>query len=251
MSAEAAAPLLANMSAPPRSWVRLPRLALRPPTDPCASTVADGARAQPDPAALRAIPVGPGGGLRLSHGVRLTQLDLPCAVHAELRLPMKADLLGNTQGMARALVALARRPPPTGPDRRAWVRTLRRDVERLAATPEAELLDELCARLASVAWPAWVPRVAIAIPLGMDTATRLGSRPPSPPSGVRCPLLAARLVSAIRGPAFLRDAAPALSNLLDAWRGPVASGCWDLWLPLRPVTGRSDAGASARTGEPS
>lgn len=239
MRAEAAAAPLMNMSAPPRSWVKLPRLALD-------ETAAQASAAAPP---SRATAVGPDGGRRLSHALCLTQIDLPCAVHAELRLAMRADLTTAPLGLARALVALARRPSPAGPALGPWTRAVRRDIARLTATPEAALLEELCARLAAVAWPAWVPRVAIAIPQGMDTATRLARRPPAPPPGVRCPLLAARLVSAIRGQAFLRDAPPALSNLLESWRGPVASGCWELWLPLRPGHGHAAVTPARRAGD--
>jgi hypothetical protein len=51
---------------------------------------------------------------------------------------------------------------------------------------------------------------------------------------VDCPLQAARLVSAVRGAVFLRDAAPALTHLLTLWGGEVVSGSWQLWLPVRP-----------------
>jgi len=233
-------PLLANMSAPPRSFVRLPRLSVAPRDTPAAAT--------DTPAAWCGTPVGPGGGQRLSHALRLTQIDLPGAVHAALRLPLSADLLVGALGMARALVALARRPAPVAA-RSSWPRAIRRDIEKLGAVAEAALLDELCARLAEVTWPAWVPRVALAIPLGMDPATRVGRCAPTPPPGVCCPLLAARLVSAIRGPAFLRDAPPTLSNLLEAWRGPVASGCWELWMPLRPGATHAGSASGARTGD--
>jgi hypothetical protein len=241
MQAERPPPLVANMSAPPRSWVRWPRLGVATGGNAASTPQASGAiKGDPPPeartiaATSRPIPVGPGGGLALSHALRLTQIDLPCAVHAALRLPMSDELLVGPLGMARALVALARRPAPGVPAPASWRQRIRRDIQELGALPEGALLDELCARLAATAWPAWVPLAAIAIPLGMDATTRLGARAPAPPPGVGEPLLVARLVSAIRGPAFLRDAPPTLSNLLEAWRGPVGSGCWDLWLPVRP-----------------
>jgi hypothetical protein len=100
--------------------------------------------------------------------------------------------------------------------------------------PEGALVQELAARLESIAWPEWVPRVAFVIPFGYDTAAANPRRAPGAPKGVACPLLAARLVSAIRGPVFLRDAAPALSNLLDLWTGGTPSGTWDIWIPVQP-----------------
>jgi hypothetical protein len=78
-----------------------------------------------------------------------------------------------------------------------------------------------------------VPRVAFVIPFGTDIATDQ-RKAPDAPKGVACPLLAARLVSAIRGPVFLRDAAPALSNLLSLWSGATPSGTWEIWLPVQP-----------------
>jgi hypothetical protein len=60
---------------------------------------------------------------------------------------------------------------------------------------------------------------------------------------VICPLLAARLVSAMRGPVFMRDAAPTLAHLLDLFGGTTPSGTWELWLPVRPGTVRPPATA--------
>jgi outer membrane protein assembly factor BamE (lipoprotein component of BamABCDE complex) len=80
-----------------------------------------------------------------------------------------------------------------------------------------------------------MPRVAFVVPFGCDIAAAADRRKaPDAPKGVACPLLAARLVSAIRGPVFLRDAAPALSNLLDLWTGATPSGTWDIWIPVQP-----------------
>jgi hypothetical protein len=73
------------------------------------------------------------------------------------------------------------------------------------------------------------------MPFGNDPATGIDrTRPPEAPRGIACPLLAARLVSAIRGPVFLRDAAPALASLLNLWGGATPSGTWEIWLPVPP-----------------
>ena len=77
------------------------------------------------------------------------------------------------------------------------------------------------------------------MPLGNDIAAGMDrERPPDRPAGISCPLLAARVVSAIRGRVFLRDAAPALSNLLNLWGGATPSGTWEIWLPVPPGTVR-------------
>lgn len=135
-------------------------------------------------------------------------------------------------GLARALVAIARQAGRAdGPD--ASRRAAQREFDRVIPLPEGALVQELAARLESIEWPKWVPRVAFVIPFGTDIATDQ-RKAPDAPKGVACPLLAARLVSAIRGPVFLRDAAPALSNLLDLWSGATPSGTWEIWLPVQP-----------------
>jgi hypothetical protein len=90
------------------------------------------------------------------------------------------------------------------------------------------------------------------MPLGSDIAAGIDrKKPPEAPRGVGCPLLAARLVSAIRGPVFVRDAAPALSNLLDLWGGATPSGTWEIWLPIRPGQARPVPAATPSTMEES
>jgi hypothetical protein len=170
----------------------------------------------------------------LSNGLCVARVELPRAVCAYLRKPFAAPLLTAHLGLARALVAIARQanktngPPPTG-------RAARLELDRVAMLQEGDLVQELAARLQSTEWPSWVPRVAFAMPLGNDPAAGIARRRvPDVPEGIACPLLATRLVSAIRGPLFLRDAAPALSNLLNLWSGTTPSGTWEIWLPVPP-----------------
>ncbi len=208
------AAVLANMSAPPRSVVLLPRLRPAPGYGP-GGTVG--------PA------VGPGGGQRVSHALCLARIELAAAVCAWLQIGRGSARLGRPLGLARALVLLARTAAagcPAGP-------APRQEVARVANLTEAALLDELTRQLLALPWPDWVPPVAMAQPLGQDPALGLSRKPPVP-TGVDCPLLAARLVSAIRGPVFLRRASPSLTHLLDLQGGDVPSLTWELWLPLRP-----------------
>ena len=232
MRAESPAPTLANMSAPPRSTVKLPRLA------PNASEAdARGERSAIGNDAFlqspRLPPVGPGGGKVLSNALCVAHVELPTALCAHLHMSFVSPRLTAPLGLARALVAIARQAGQAhGPD--ASRLAARREFARVMPLPEGALVQELAARLEWIAWPEWVPRVAFVIPFGCDTAAANPRRAPGAPKGVACPLLAARLVSAIRGPVFLRDAAPALSNLLDLWTGGTPSGTWEIWLPLRP-----------------
>jgi len=252
MPTEAGAGWLANMSAPPRSVVTLPRLGV---DAAAASTAGQGAgpvpSSCPDPGAqtgerdaekiaratnmaMRALAVGPGGGQRLSHALCVAVVDLPTALCAFLRVPFSMPSLGRPLGLTRALVAVARQARP-GLGSADHAAAAREELARVGKLGEAALVEELLTLLPTAPWPGWVPRVACARPLGRDIAQgRGGSRPPSPPPGVDCPLLAARLVSAVRGAVFLRDAAPALTHLLTLWGGEVASGSWQLWLPVRP-----------------
>jgi hypothetical protein len=250
MQPESRAPSLANMSAPPRSTVTLPRL-----TPGGSATSARGCgSAMGDDASLgaaREIPVGPGGGKLLSNALCVARVELPTAVCAYLRMGFASQLLTAPLGLARALVAIARQAsPPHGTQ--APNRAARRELERVIPLPEGALVQELAARLESIEWPDWVPRAAFAIPLGNDIAAGIArKKPPEAPRGVGCPLLAARMVSAIRGPVFLRDAAPALSNLLDLWGGATPSGTWDIWLPIRPGQAKPVPAATSSTTEES
>ena len=250
MQPEAPTPALANMSAPPRSTVTLPRLAQSPPaaqiscpvTLPrvASSASATQARCEPSatdrdtsPQATRPVPVGPGGGKLLSNALCVAHVELPTALCAHLHMTFATQRLTAPLGLARALVAIARQAGQAqGPD--ASHLAARREFDRVMPLPEGALVQELAARLESIAWPEWVPRVAFIIPFGCDIAAANRRRAPAAPKGVACPLLAARLVSAIRGPVFLRDAAPALSNLLDLWSGATPSGAWEIWLPVQP-----------------
>jgi hypothetical protein len=250
-------PLLHNMSAPPRSVVTVPLLKPR-------------AEASSGGAAERRVPVGPGGGETLSGAVCLAYLDLLGCVSFELALPRSDSMLREPLGIVRALVAVALlRAPHSGsrperpgsaaepedddlpahprmpaaqrgaaPEHRqqpTWTREagLARLAE-LAHRPEHELLAELVEHLERQPWPAWVPPVAFVRSISRDVADRLRRRADARPHGVQCPLLAARLTCAMRGPVFLRGAAPALSGLIDGTRRQHAWAPRELWLPVRP-----------------
>lgn len=233
MRTESAPPALGNMSAPPRSTVTLPRLA--PGADAADAVAGRPATVAGETAAARRdVPVGPGGGKLLSNALRVARVELPTAVCAHLRMGLTSQLLTAPLGLARALVAVARQAAKTA-SRRDPSRAARLELDRVLELPEGDLVRELTASVESTPWPGWVPRVAFVIPLGQDIATGIDRRgPPEMPRGVACPLLAARLVSAIRGPVFLRDAAPALANLLNLWGGATPSGTWEIWLPVAP-----------------
>jgi hypothetical protein len=221
------------MSAPPRSTVTLPRLA---PGATAPDAVSDGrtaAAAETTPT-LRDVPVGPGGGKLLSNALCVTSVELPTALCVHLRMGLTSRLLTAPLGLARALVAIARHAGKTaGPSDPG--RAARLELDRVLELPEGDLVRELTASLESTPWPGWVPRVAFVVPLGNDIATGIDRKtPPDAPKGVGCPLLAARLVSGIRGPTFLRDAAPTLANLLNLWGGATPSGTWEIWLPVVP-----------------
>jgi hypothetical protein len=122
------------------------------------------------------------------------------------------------------------------------------ELERVIALPEGALISELLEHLAAVPWPAWVPRLAFArwVPSSASRDWVSWS-----PSGVTSPLLAARLLSAMRGPLFLRDASLSLSGLLKVQRSGMAMTSWELWLPLRPgeaVTGAVEEAPKRRAG---
>lgn len=185
--------------------------------------------------------MGPGGGKLLSSALQLARVELPTALCAYLRMPYAAPLLTAHLGLARALIAVARQRRTTPPARGAG-RAARLELDLVAALSEGDLVQELAARLESVRWPDWVPRVGFVMPLGNDIGVGIDRKRspnrPDPTKAVDCPLLAARLISAIRGPVFLREAAPALSNLLNLWSDVAPSGTWEIWLPVAPGTVR-------------
>lgn len=231
-----------NMSAPPRSTVMMPRLGQREGGEGAAPQAAAGT-ASPMPgagasrttrAADGAIALGPGGGATLSHALCFAQVDLPAALCARLGMGYEYGRLVAPLGLARALVAVARVEAVTATSARKR-RSPRTELIRLADLPEGALVSELAERLQAVPWPAWVPAVGFGAPLGMDptTALRYERRPPAPPP-LTCPLLAARLISGLRGKVFMRDAAPTLTRLLDLWRGESPSGIWEFWTPRTP-----------------
>jgi len=226
------------MSAPPRSTVMLPRLTTGVPIE---GNAAGGSARRPYPA--RDVPVGPGGGRLLSQALCLARVELPTAVCAHLHMGYGAPLLTKPLGLARALVAIARHADDTCAAR-GRSRAARLELDRVGGLPEGELVKELTSRLESVEWPHWVPRIVMVTPFGMDIAVGMDRlRPPKTPKGVTCPLLSARVVSAIRGPVFMRDMAPTLTHLLDLFGSTTPSGTWELWLPVRPGTVRPPATA--------
>lgn len=232
MRPEPRTPALANMSAPPRSTVTLPRLT---PRSGAPGAHGDGSPTGDDASirSAREVPVGPGGGQLLSSALCLARVELPAAVCAHLRMSLASRLMRAPLGLARALVAIARRAGQAD-GASAQGRAAGLELDRVIPLSEGALVQELAARLEAVEWPGWVPRVAFVTPLGKDIATGVDPATPGAPAGVACPLLAARLVAGIRGPAFLRGAAPTLSNLLNLWGGATPSGTWELWLPVEP-----------------
>jgi hypothetical protein len=226
----------ANMSAPPRSTVVMPRLARR------ATKERDGGRADDavaaalldaSPDAPPAMPVGPGGGAVVSNAVCFACTDLPAALCARFGVGYGNPRLTAPLGLARALVAVARvmaKSAPSAGSRGA----VRMELTRVITVPEGPLVSELAERLASIPWPEWVPPVGFGVYLAMDpAAAALGqARAPAPPV-LACPLLAARLIAGLRGRVFMRDAPPTLSRLLDLWRGDEWSGHWEFWRPVR------------------
>jgi len=233
MQPESGPPTLGNMSAPPRSTVTLPRLAPGAAAPDAVSGHRPVAAVQTT-AVLRDVPVGPGGGKLLSNALCVARVELPTALCAHLRMGMTSRLLTAPLGLARALVAIARQAGKTA-GRRDPGRAARLELDRVLELPEGDLVRELTAGLESTPWPSWVPRVAFVIPLGNDIAASIDrNKPPDAPKGIGCPLQAARLVAGIRGPVFLRDAAPSLANLLNLWGGATPSGTWEIWLPVAP-----------------
>jgi hypothetical protein len=182
----------------------------------------------------------------LSQALCLARVELPTAVCAHLHMGYGAPLLTRPLGLASALVAIARHAGDAGAAR-GRSRAARLELDRVGELPESELVKELTFRLESVEWPRWVPRVGMVTPLGYDSAVGVSRlQAPKPPEGIVCPLLAARVVSALRGPVFMRDAAPTLTHLLDLFGGTTPSGTWELWLPVRPGTVRSPATAPSK-----
>ncbi len=103
MRPEPGSSCLANMSAPPRSTVMLPRLSAGAPTEGALST-----GSVQHSVTLHEVPVGPGGGRLLSHALCLARVELPTSVCAHLQVGYGAPLLTRPLGLARALVAIAR-----------------------------------------------------------------------------------------------------------------------------------------------
>lgn len=243
MRAEPGVSTLANMSAPPRSTVMLPRLVTP------VSVESDDVQGRPAGTwPVRDVAFGPGGGRLLSGALCLARVELPTAVCAWLGLGRRAPALAAPQGLARALIAVARHSKPGDQgNEHPW--DCRAELQQLASMPEAEVAQVLTATLESHDWPTWVAPSGFAMPFGMDPIVgveRLQPPPtPDPQKIVSNPLLAARLVSRIRGPVFMRDAAPALANLLDLHVGATPSGTWELWLPVRPGTVRPTATSPA------
>ncbi len=197
------------------------------------------------------------GGKLLSQALCLARIELPTAVCAHLQMGIRAPLLLKRLGLARALVAIARHASDAGRPS-ARVRAARLELDAVGELAEAELVAELTSRIGSVGWPAWVPRACMVMHLSSDIAAGVdGLAPARPPQGVVCPLLAARLVSAMRGPVFLRDGAPSLARLLDLFSDTTPSGVFELWLPVRPGSvrpvepGPAPRTSSARIGEKS
>jgi hypothetical protein len=230
----------ANMSAPPRSTVVMPRLERRTTAERDGGHADDALAAArldatPDapPRAQPATPVGPGGGVMVSNALCFACTDLPAALCARFGVGYQNPRLTAPLGLARALVAVARVMAKSAASARSRG-AVRRELTRVIAVPEGALVGELAARLASVPWPEWVPPVGFGVYLAMDPAAAAHgeARAPAPPA-LACPLLAARLIAGLRGRVFMRDAPPTLSRLLDLWRGDEWSGHWEFWRPVR------------------
>lgn len=177
------------------------------------------------PHAVSGVPFGPGGGLLLSQALCITYISLDDAVCAHLALPPGTSLLWEPLGLARALLAIARKPGATGLEA----------LQPVAALREGELVHELMQRLEAIAWPQWVPPMAYARACPADIADAFNrDLIPELPPGITNPLLAARLVAGIRGAVFMRNAAPSLRSLLSFHSDPTPSMTWELWRPVRP-----------------
>lgn len=220
MRAEHPAAMLANMSAPPRSIVMLPRL------EPPAEAAARSARGRADLTGgmQQEIRVGPGGGLLQSGALRIARINpmktQPATTATHRNSLPRADSLA----LMRHLVGLTRKgADPVVP------------LRALQSLSEAALMKELNERLNAIPWPDWVPPVGFIL-TAQPPAEAEDDEEAAAPSlpGVCCPLLTARLLTACRGPVFLRDAAPAYSRLLSPSEGEVASSTLELWLPIRP-----------------
>lgn len=228
MRIETAATAFANMSAPPRSTVSLPRLTVEQALQGHQTAEI---RASPTP---RDIPVGPGGGRLLSNALCVTRVELVSTLCTHLRMSRASPILSAPLGLARALVAIARQTSGNsltdGPES-----AMRIELDRVAALSESALVHELAAWLTATALPTWVPRVAfVKQPDGDATNDDGVAGTPAASGGIRRPLLAARLIAAMRGPVFMRDAAPSLTYLLNLWDGNVPMGTWEIWLPIEP-----------------
>lgn len=245
MLPDVASQVLANMSAPPRSSVMLPRLALTPrqadgseaPATAVRSDVGApelGSDIDREGPARKRLPVGPLGGVVLSNAMCIVRVDLPTALCSYLDIGYGDGTVIAPLGLARALVAVARTAHGgrTRPTRAAAAKS---ELARVTGLSEADLVSELAEQLQSVPWPTWAPPIGFAQYLAIDAAIGIDrSMPPPPPSAVRCPLLTARVIAGIRGTVFVRDAAPTLANLLTLWDGSTPSGVWEIWMPIRP-----------------
>ena len=96
-----------------------------------------------------------------------------------------------------------------------------------------------------VVLPAWVPPVAFVRSRLLDEDARaerlVAARKADldihfTPDWLECPLLAARLIAAIRGPLFMRDAALSLTHLLAFDFSNTDDGLWEIWRPV-PLDG--------------
>lgn len=218
MYADRSPDVFANMSAPPRSVVTLPRL----PAVTAPETEAGASAAAPNPgtpSAEHGIPVGPGGGLLQSNALCIA------------RIHVGESLAADPVERLRQLVARARSDTARRGAAGTSARTRAGDPppEEMG---EGALVVELAHHFRAMPWPKWVPAV------GFLVSNRDPHAVPDPARarrGVRSPLMVARLVTAMRWPVFVRDAAPAFSGLLQIM---VPNVVQEIWVPIRPGGGR-------------
>lgn len=185
----------------------------------------------------RDIPVGPGGGALQSGALRIARIALGAALDAAVSPGTADTVLPQPMELLRQLVTMARRRQ-TGDGAVALPDTSAAHLPPVDDMGEGALVDELVGWFRSMPWPDWVP------PVGFIVAGRQepgdGSVDAQQAPRVRCPLLAARLITGMRGTVFLRDAAPALSSLLvKNEREAAVYGVRDLWLPITPGRARA------------
>lgn len=235
MHTELPARMLGNMSAPPRSVVTLPRLPV-PGTAP--AEAANEPASDAETGAAGGVPVGPGGGLLQSGALRIARIRLGTALDAATAPGIAEILLARPLELVRQLVVLARRQQgaegagdPFGSAGTALPPPMRME--------EGAAVDELVRRFGAMPWPDWVPTVGFIVAGSPEAEEESGASGRTPvPVGVACPLLAARLITRMRGPVFLRDAAPAFARLLAPSERDAAYAIHDLWLPIRPGRAR-------------